>query len=366
MSTPQRSSQPLCFAVLLFTFSVSPTFAGTPVPDWKTVEPEKVGLDASLLRELDASLPREKKHRLHGLLVVRRGHLAWERYWNGHGPDDVHDLRSVTKSITSLLTGIAIDQGHLAGVDVPVLPFFASTYPNLPGAGDGREQITVEHLLTMRSGLACHDRDRKSPGQEDRMYRKRDWIRHFLELPMAHPPGRETFYCTGGVVALGGVIERAVGRPFADFARESLFGPLGVRGERWSRFDRDRQVDTGGHLYLRPRDLAKIGQLVLQKGEWQGKRLVSAEWIEKATDRQTRIDGGKPYGYLWWMAGVQTENGPLKTDFASGNGGQYLFVIPDLDLVVVFTGGNYNSPEASQAFELLGRYIVPAALGKGD
>ncbi|MEM7354728.1 MAG: serine hydrolase [Acidobacteriota bacterium] len=330
--------------------------------EWPTASPADVDIDPEPLARLISELPAERKHGLHSLLIARRGQLVFEQYWNGHDRDTVQDARSATKSITSLLLGIALDRGLVGAVSDPLLPYLDDAYPDLAQSGTEKAGITLAHLLTMSSGLDCDDRDRKTKGQEDRMYRRRDWVRYFLELGVVHPPGEVGRYCTGGVVALGRVIAEASGLAIPEFARQHLFGPLGFRGERWSRFDRDRQTDTGGHLYLRPRDMAKIGQLVLQAGQWNGSQLVPAAWIERATQEHIRLDGGRPYGYLWWFAGLQVGARQHKVIFASGNGGQLIYIVPDLELVVVFTGGNYNSPKARLPFELLGKYVVPAVL----
>jgi len=261
-----------------------------------------------------------------------------------------------------LLLGIAIDKGLIGDTSDPALGYLTKAYPDLRPSAPSLDKITLAHLLTMSSGLECDDRDRKSKGQEDRMYRKKDWVRYFFELPSVNPPGAISHYCTGGVVALGRVIAEASGLTVPEFARRHLFGPLSFKGERWSLFDRDRQTDTGGHLYLRPRDLAKIGQLVLQQGQWRGEQLVSAEWLQRSTREQTRIDGGRAYGYLWWIGGAQTKDQNFNFIFSSGNGGQFLFILPHPELVVVFTGGNYNSPKAGLPIQLLGNYVVPSIL----
>ena len=196
------------------------------------------------------------------------------------------------------------------------------------------------------------------------MYRRQDRVRHFLELMVVYPRGEVSRYCTGGVVALGRVIAEASGLPIPEFARRHLFGPLVVRGERWSLFDKDRQTDTGGHLYLRPVDLAKIGQLVIQDGRWAGETLIPADWLAESFELQTRLDGGRPYGYLWWFGGVGHGEKTWKVIFASGNGGQYLFILPDLELVMVATGGNYNSPRTGLPLQLFSQYVVPSVIGE--
>ena len=320
-------------------------------------QPADVGMDGELLGRLVSDLPQPAEHGLRSVLVMRRGKLVLEQYWNGYDRSAQQDLRSATKSITSLLVGIAIDRRFVNGVDEPVRTTLGPVYPGIPSLEQG---TTLAHLLTMRSGLACNDRDQASPGHEDRMYRERDWVRYFLELPSDRPAGEAAVYCTGGAVALGRVISQASRRPVPEFADEFLFAPLGIEGARWSSFDGHRQTDTGGHLALRPQDMARIGQLVLQQGMWDGRQLVSRAWIAQSTREHTKIDGGQPYGYLWWRRRFPYGGGRVSAVFAGGNGGQYIFVVPELELVAVFTGGNYNSRKSQRALRIMEEYIVPA------
>ncbi len=336
------------------------------VEAWPLADPAEVAMDGSKLQAAIDRLNGERRHGIDSMLVVRRGRLVAEHYWHGYDMATLHDLRSATKSVTSLLVGIALDLGVLHDVHDPALPYLARAYPEL-AASPGDPPITLEHLLTMRSGLACDDRDRGSSGHEDRMYRARDWVRFFLELPRTHVPGEHTQYCTGGVVALGRIVAEAANQSIPRFAAEHLFKPLGIQADAWRRFDARRQIDAGGHLYLRPRAMAKIGQLVLQRGVWDQGDLVSGAWIDAMTAVQTRFAADKrPYGYLWWRVQARIPNGAevasIDIVYAHGNGGQFIFVVPALDLVVVFTGSNYNSAKAERPLALLGEYILPAAM----
>ena len=326
--------------------------------DWQTATPEAEGLDAGVLRELEAEIVGGRYARPDALLIVRHGKLVYERYGNGFGPDRVHDLRSATKSVTSLLVGIAVDRGHLRGTAERVVSFF----PEAAAKTDtGRRAMTLEHLLTMRTGTACDDW-RESPGHEDRMYRSRDWIRFFLAVPMVDEPGRRASYCTGGVVALGGILGRATRQAVPEFAAQHLFGPLGIATAVWERTP-EGGTDTGGHLRLRPRDLAKIGQMVLDRGRWRGRQVVSESWLSTSLSEHARL-GDSSYGYLWWRNTFRIGGLPVEVVFARGNGGQYLFVMPSLGVVAVFTGSLYNRPEASQPIEICGKYIARAALAR--
>jgi CubicO group peptidase (beta-lactamase class C family) len=335
----------------------SPPVKVDPAPDeqWTMAAPAEVGIDGAALDLAARNLPAN--HGLASMIVLRHGTPVFEQYWNGYDKDTLHDLRSATKSITSLMVGVAIDQGMLSGVNEPIATRLAGPYPNAPALANG---ITLAHLLTMSSGLACNDFVGSSPGNEEKMYGSPDWVRFFLELPKSAPPGTASYYCTGSPVALGRVVAEASRRPIPEFADTFLFAPLGVRGARWASFDGGRQTDTGGHIRMRPRDMARIGQLVLQNGQWNGRQLVSAAWIAESTRAHTVI-GETPYGYLWWSRQVLVAGRRVEVRYADGNGGQFIFIVPELDLVAVFTGENYNSPKAQQGGEILVNSILPAA-----
>lgn len=358
--------------------SVSPLFALTTALIWagllagcasNSTPPEPIAQDdpmptatlaevdllPDLLDQLDTDLAGIDDHQLHAILVARHGQLVYERYFHGYGVDTPHDLRSATKSITALLVGMAIDDGAIVNVDQPMMNFLGSAYPDV----DDKDDIQLRHLLTMSSGLDCSDRDADSRGQEDRMYRQRDWVGYFLDLEVEVPPGQRPAYCTGGVVALGRVLSAATGQPVDDYAQQRLFEPLGIRNLRWARFDGDSQVDTGGHLLLTPRGLVKIGQLVLQQGQWQGDSLLSPVWISESTTPQVTLDD-TPYGYLWWLHEVDYGVQPVRIIAARGNGGQTLFIAPQFDLVAVMTAGYYNDPQAAVVDRIFFNAILPS------
>ena len=320
---------------------------------WPVATPDAMGIDARALAHLSEQLASTRKHGIDAVVIARRGHLVYEAYTRKGGRDELHDLRSATKSITALLIGLAQARGKLAVDDL----VNAHLPPELALAH--APTATLADLLTMRSGLDCDDRNRRSPGQEERMYRTRDWVAFFAQLPAVAEPGERSAYCTGGLVALGEVLRAATGEAPDDFARDALFEPLGISEVEWAHFDGGRGVDTGGHLELRARDFAKIGELVRRRGEWGGERILPEAWIAEATTAHTRVDG-EDYGYAWWLADLSTPAGPIRVWYASGNGGQTLFVVPELELVVAFTGRNYNSPKARLPFQILAQVIVPA------
>jgi CubicO group peptidase (beta-lactamase class C family) len=333
--------------------------ADTGAPHWPSATLAEAGIDEAPLRRALNELPAPGEHGLRSMLVVRHGKLVAEQYWNGADRNTAQDLMSATKSITALLLGIALDKGLVGALTEPMMKTLAAAYPNV---APDKQTITLEHLLLMRSGLDCDDRQPESPGHEARMNPAQDWVRFFLDLPAIHPAGSVTAYCSAGVITLGRVIERAAGEPIATFAQRHLFGPLGIGQASWGHFDEGRGTDTGAHLVLRPREMALIGQLVLQQGQWQGRQLISREWIANTTREHTRINRNKPYGYLWWRDKVPARTGEADVVFASGGGGQMIFVVPALDLVVVFTGANFNSPKVRRTHELL-RQVARAVSG---
>ena len=225
-----------------------------PNEKWSMATPADVGMDAAMLDKAASTLPGS--HGLSSMVVLRHGKPVLERYWNGFDKDTMHDMRSATKSITSLLVGIAADQRLLSGVDEPVALRLEGAYPNAPAL---KQDMRLRDLLTMSSGLACDDFDSGSPGNEENMYPKNDWVSFFVNLPSIAAPGTRTRYCTAGVVALGRVVAEASKKSIPDFAAANLFAPLGVNTVRWASFDGGRQTDTGGHLYMRPRDMARVG-----------------------------------------------------------------------------------------------------------
>ena len=275
--------------------------------------------------------------------------------------EELPDLRSVTKSVTALLVGIALDQGSLRSVDQPVaelLPAYARAFERDPR----KTRITIADLLTMRSGLDCDDWNPKSPGHEDKMYRKRDWVRFWISQALVSEPGSRFSYCTGNAIALGLIIKQATGRSVDEFAAVELFEPLGIHTARWARWNRGREIDSGGHLRLHPESLARIGDLVGAAGQYSDKQLISSSWIDQMTQIRTSIPGmSQSYGYLWWLDQTTRPELPkTRLLMAWGNGGSYLFVLPELQASVAFVGNRYNRPDAREPMLWMRDRILPA------
>jgi len=296
-----------------------------------------------------------------GGMVAVDGKYLFEAYAPGNNPDKRHDIRSATKSVTALLVGELVEDGLLASPKKRFSEILPEVFAQL-AKDDPRRDIRIADALTMRTGLACNDWAPASVGHEDKMYKTRDWTAFLLSQPMAHERGKHFSYCTGGVVLLGRVIERLTGRPVPAYANERLFAPLGISGARWEKTPKGF-TDTGGHLRLTLSDLHKIGQLMLAGGVWEGEQLVAPKWIEAATSKQTDVyERRQKYGYLWWLDTGEVKGQPVSLMYAHGNGGNFIFIVPELKLVAAFTGKNYGKPSQFIPMQLLSQEIVPALI----
>jgi CubicO group peptidase (beta-lactamase class C family) len=258
-------------------------------------------------------------------------------------------MKSVSKSVASLAVGIAIDRGLIRSVNEPILSFF----PELSDMrSPERDRIQLFHALTMSMGLAWEEATPATGddnNDEARMNRSRDACRYVLGLAMTAPAGQEFFYNTGALALVSAIVRKATGRPLDEFAREAFFEPLGISAVAWER--RKGDTDAGGGLRLRPRDMAKIGQLVLAGGRWNDRQIVSREWIETSTALKFKATDDQSYGYLWWLGRSRLDGREVNWVGALGRGGQSIRIVPELDLVVVVTAGYYQDYSRT-AFQL--------------
>jgi CubicO group peptidase (beta-lactamase class C family) len=333
---------------------------------------------AELHRRLDELLRSGRASWLHGLVVVQGGRTLLEHYGEGEdsawiirlgrvsfGPDTFHDLRSVTKSVVGLLYGIALADKLVPDPSEPLLPHFPE-YPDL-AADPGRARLTVEHALTMSLGLEWREEfPYDNPGNgEVAMELAPDRYRYVLERPVVAPPGTAWTYCGGASALLGRLISTGTGSPLPDVARDTLFAPLGIGTVEWmSGFDGVASAASG--LRMAPRDLARIGRLVLSGGRWDGQQVVPAEWLEAMLCRRLPVDERLGYGYQWYLGGsrVGPAGAAVRWVGAMGNGGQRLYVAQDLDLVVAMTAGDYDGPDQARLPRaVLEEVVLPALAG---
>jgi len=311
----------------------SPDLAATrtywPTREWRSARPAEAGMDGTVLDGLSAAFDASAAR---AALVIRRGLIVYERYGNGTGPDTLLNLYSCSKSVTSALVGIAGDRGLLAGIDRPLSAFF----PGIEKTPDVKRKagLTIRHLLAMNSGL-----DWPEWGAWDYYFQPMvdspNWVDYVLARPMAADPGSVFNYNTGGSQVLSALVSRAAGLPAAEFARRELFDPIGIGRVEWPA-DPDG-VSTGGYgIRMCARDAARFAYLYLNDGAWAGRQVAARAWVAESTREQS---AGHPwfgrYGLHWWLRPL-ADRRAVSTFFAMGYGGQYLFVVPSLDLVAVF------------------------------
>lgn len=328
-------------------------------------------MESPLLIKMTDDVNHQVYRGMNSIIISRGNNVLYERYFNGFTRDSLHDSRSSFKSITSILIGIAIDKGFIKGINQHITDFFQEN--KALRTDKLKSKVTIKDLLEMRSGIDCEEfNDTKIC--EDEMTQSKNWVKFSLDIPMKTSPGKQWSYSSVNPVICSGIIAKATGMSVAEFARKYLFDPLGISNYRWT-FDSTGNAMTAGSFYILPMDMLKIGQLIENKGVWNGKRIVSEEWIAESTKCDISIPGfsfmkssrskvGIPqptyYGFYWYRESLKTNDFAEDLLFASGNGGQYIFILKNLDLIVIFTQGNYNSYKAKQAFEILARYIIPA------
>jgi CubicO group peptidase (beta-lactamase class C family) len=344
-----------------------------------TDSPEAAGFDSRQLSAIGAAVRNGRLRNLHGVVVVRHDRLVFEQYFAGRderlgrplgevqfGPDTLHDVRSVTKSVVSLLYGIAHHDGCVGSVDRPVLDAFPE-YRDLQ-ADPGRMKVLVRHALTMTMGIEW---DETLPYSDPRNGERRmddapDRYRFVLDRPLVAPPGERWTYCGGATAVIAKLVSRGTGRPLLDYATE-LFTPLGIERFDWI-CDRSGEPSAAAGLRLRPLDLARIGQLVLHHGRCGDHEVVPAAWLQESVIPRADVEPSVRYGYFWWLASSAIGDAPTPWIGALGNGGQRLFVLPELDTIVVVTAGNYNQPENWRTpTAVLTQFVLPAlAAGPRD
>jgi CubicO group peptidase (beta-lactamase class C family) len=359
-----------------------------PGETWATSTPEAEGIDPGAIDSLVADMASGEYGLVDAFMLIRHGrvvadyrfqqdyeaiaaqydttnhqynydHPDWHPYLNG---SELHTLQSVTKSVTSAALGIAIDEGLIAGVDAPVMPFFEAYQPFT--TDERKESTTLEDFLTMRSGIAWKTDAAYGTGEHstDLLESSQEWIRFVLDQPTDTTPGSVFEYNDGVSVLLGKIVREATGQRMDDWARERLFEPIGITDFYW-KITPDGEADTEGGLYLATEDLARIGYLFLRGGMWDGRRIVSTEWVEASTAPvvpDVAPDNGRPdsgYGYQWWVP--DQEDGRTKIFAGNGYGGQFVLVSPENDIVAVFNGWNIHGGANRSTWRALQERILP-------
>ena len=347
-----------------------------PTREWSTATPSEVGLDAEVLDALDADIRSGEYAYVDSMLVIRHGKVAYERYYehdyasiygeesrtpgpllvnDPSGPynyfnpwwhpyyqrSSLHSMQSVTKSVVSAVIGIAFGRGDFPALDTPVLSFFDAD--SVENVDERKRSMTIRHLLTMSTGL---DWNEDVPYADPTnafaiMAVTPDWVQFTFDRPMAHSPGEVFQYNSGATLILGHVFRLATGVDLEEYAVEHLFEPLGIRDYFWKRTPMGL-VDTQEGLYVSSRDIAKIAYLFLKGGNWEGQEVVPGDWVKASIEPSFSVtdDGSVEYGYKWWLYHYQYQGEDRVAFAGSGFGGQRPIVLPELDLVLVFTGWN--------------------------
>ena len=317
---------------------------------WPTTAPEVQGMDADVLTAMLAEID-DQAYGIDSVTVIRNGQLVLDVGVYPYHTSDKHIIHSCTKSIVSALIGIAIAEGYIDSVNMPVLEIFSGQ--EVANIDQFKEDMTIEHLLTMTSGLDCQDSYLYRWDGLNQMRASTDWVQHMLDLPMIAPPGTHFEYCNGASFLLSAIISEKTGMSAHEFAEQHLFGPLGITDVTWPK--NPQGINIGwGELRMRPQDMAKIGYLYLKNGVWEGEQVVPAEWVAASTAEYISATLEDGYGYQWWVSDAGYY-------LALGYAGQFIFVLPEKDLVAVFTSDleerDFYTPQ-----NLFNEHIIPAAV----
>jgi CubicO group peptidase (beta-lactamase class C family) len=338
---------------------------------WQVVSPEEAGFVPDMAKRIDELVASKRALNVHAVVVLREGRLVLERYYEGTDssrgqslgqvkfrPDTLHDLRSVSKSIVGLLYGTALEQGKVPPPEAPLMKSFAQ-YADL-AADPRRARWTLHHVLSMSLGTEWDELSipyTDPANSEIAMDRAPDRYRYVLERPLVFPPGTRWTYCGGATAILAKLIADGTGKSLHDFARETLFAPLGIEHSDWLKDGQNIELAASG-LRLTPRDLARVGQLMIESGEGRGGvQVVPRDWIKRITTDVVACDEVRRYGYQWYLGylGFKVLTSPpwnrsrLERFWGCyGNGGQRLWVVPGIDLVIVVMAGNYDTPDQAQ------------------
>ena len=364
------------FLWLLLSFNLSSCSTNFGDPDYKYRIPEQtsdgwetdslssVGMSQDLIVEMINEIQRETYENINSILIIKDGKLVLEEYFNSYNRDLKHRCYSVTKTISSLLIGIAIEKKLIKGVNENITTFFPE-YEDIDWSS-GKSDIKLHHILSMTTGLDWSEVGipySSSRNTHSQMYDSDDWARFVLERPMKFMPGERFNYNTGTSNMLAHIIKNSTGWQADDFTEENLFKPLGISGFDWFK-DPNGYPSTGGTqggISLRPRDMAKIGYLILNNGRWKDSQILPASWIEETTKIHTNY-GTAGYGYqLWSYSSKDTKGRKFEFFSAQGYGGQFIFVLPAQNMVVVSTAFNPDDQKKwFQSFDMLQKFILPS------
>ncbi|MEO9871812.1 serine hydrolase domain-containing protein [Ekhidna sp.] len=296
---------------------------------------------------------------VHSILIYKNSELVLEEYFYGYDKDKPHQLRSASKCFIGGIFGIAIDKGFIKSEKEKLIPFFNTEYEDIKNMDERKKEITIEDLLTYRHGMDCEDSNPKSEGNESIMMESQDWVKFTLDLPMIAEPGEVSSYCTGCSTTIGRLVELTTNEKIEVFAKNYFFEPMGITNYDWTFEPNPNSKATFNQMYITPRDLMRLAKMYMDDGKWDGKQIISKEWVDKTFSGEERS-----FGYLWKHKYFIVDGKQYNSYLATGNGGQKISIWPELDMITVFTGGNYNSyaiyGKSTPPNEMIPNYILKA------
>ena len=318
-----------------------------------TSTPEQEGLDSQILTKADDAIQKTMPSVL-SFMVVRHGRIVYEKYYRGNNQDSPVVVYSVTKSVISALTGIAIREGYLANIAQKLTDIFPQYFN---GNSDPRKrEITLKHLLTMTAGLEVAD--------DEAWMKSTDGCKYVIDRPLVHNPGQKFDYNNGLTNLMSVILTKTTGMTTREFADKHLFGPLGITNYTWARGPQGYYIGGWG-LRLTPRDMAKFGYLYLREGMYNGQQIVPRQWVQESVSLHSYPEKTDGYGYAWWLDTLEDRmhNKKYQAFLALGYGGQFIWVVPELDIVNVITvkeESPEDRPEYSDVWHLIHNYVLPA------
>ncbi|UZR98431.1 serine hydrolase domain-containing protein [Chondrinema litorale] len=330
---------------------------------WETANIHDYGINKNELLRLLEDIHAKKLINVHSVLIANENKLVFESYFDGFNANIPHDLHSASKSISSAMIGIAIDDEIIKSVDQKLYEFIPETYQYTKDSL--KAQISIKDLLTMSSGLDVNDLASEDYYQNP--FNPKSWLQTVLEAPMVKVPGTYADYGSANPFLLGVCLNAVLEKPLEIYMDEKLFAPLGITNYINQTDDTETTPYFGGGMLLTSRDLLKFGQLFLDKGKWKDQQIISEKWVEESFQKHMQLQDVKDkneYGYLWWHDTYIINEKAIKSIEARGAGGQFIFVLPELEAVVVITAGNFRNGKGNQSRDILKEYILPAIVEK--
>lgn len=328
----------------------------------KEFQISKSQINNSKIEELNRKIAKQNFKNITSIVVLKDGELLLEEYFNGANRNTLHDTRSVGKSFASTLLGIAVKDNYIKSESKTLNEFYKlNTFQNYSSAKDS---ITLKDLLTMSSSFDGSDMNSESPGNEENMYPTKNWVEFALNLPIdkSKVANKQWDYFTAGVVVLGDIIHKSVPNGLEKYSNEKLFKPLGITKYNW-QFTPQKVANTAGSVQLRSLDYAKYGQLYKNQGNWNGKQILSKEWITNSFSHQMTISEDEYYGYLFWNKTYNVNGVNYEVYYSSGNGGNRIFIFKDFPIVIVITSTAYNTPYGHKQVEIIMQnYLIESVL----